>query len=338
MPDKMHQWLQDFPQFFYHAVQLGNEFAAKIRDVKEIRSICFLGIGGSAIGAEIVCNLFHSAFHYPVVVSRGSAPPGWVKEGVVAVAVSYSGETKETIAAFQKSRDSGAIVISISSGGKLAQLNENRHLLIPTDIAPRAALCYTCVPLVFILRQAGAILETEIDVARIVKTLENIRRHWGGAQGKGSEAAKQIQDSLAIIASGGCNAAAGRRAQAQFAENAKTPAIWFDIPESLHNLLETLNSAQLRAAKPYGLMLLDPKDTEICTLTKITEEIFREAGIPLMEIEAQGESSLERTFSLIYQMDWLSYHLANLRGIDPVEIPLIKSVKKKQEERTANPR
>ncbi len=125
-------------------------------------------------------------------------------------------------------------------------------------------------------------------------------------------------------------AAAARRFQAQLAENAKTLSVVFEAPEALHNLVETLDPQSLESHRPIALYLDDPAGAESeRRLMSGIREVCQEAGIEGIPIMSQGEAPLERLFSLIHKSDWISWHLAALKGTDPVEIPIITALKEK---------
>ncbi len=102
----------------------------------------------------------------------------------------------------------------------------------------------------------------------------------------------------------------------------------FEIPEALHNLIETLDVNYLDTFRPVAVYL---EDTEADDLTRLrmqkTREKFQQMGVEGIPILSQGETPLERLFSLVHKGDWISYHLALLKGADAVAIPIITSLK-----------
>jgi glucose/mannose-6-phosphate isomerase len=328
MSNQMLQWLEGFPGQIKHAAELGEGW--KIEGIDKPSGVAFLGIGGSAIGATLVCDLFADWFTCPVAVQRGDTPPSWSEPGTLAVAISYSGETKETLASFQKALDQGAQCATISSGGTLAQYAEDHnqnHLIIPSGMAPRAALGYTSIPLIYLLREVGAISADLPDFEALV-LLETVGLEWRDVTGPGVGIAQRLKRQLPIIVGGGLTAGIARRFQAQLAENSKALSLTFEIPEALHNLIETIGRQDIEAFRPIAVLLDDPDGSyEIRRLMNLTRETFQEAGIETVVIPTQGDSPIERIYSLVHKTDWISYHLAKIRGVDPVAIPMIKSLK-----------
>jgi len=331
MADNMFQWLDGFPTQVQHAADLSSDW--DFFTINRPKAVAFLGIGGIAIGATLVLNLFQNQFTVPVAVIRGESPPSWLKEDTLAMAISYSGATQETITAFKKALENGAMGAVLSTGGRLTEIATSQHLpnlQIPAGYAPRAALGYTCLPLIFFLMKLGIISQDPIPIANLVKTLETVRFEWSDPAGPGAGVANRLLRRLPLVVGAGLCAPVAQRFQAQFAENSKVISILFDVPEALHNLVESLTPIAIDSFNPIAVFLEDPfaSDTIKTHMRKI-RIAMSECGVEGIPILAQGDSEIERTFSLIHKIDWISYHLAKMRGVDPVEIPVIKALKEK---------
>src|SRR5690606_16401220 len=115
-----------------------------------VRSVVVVGMGGSAIGGDLARGLLEQELRVPMMVQRDYSLPAFVDEGTLVVASSYSGNTEETLAAFDDARRRGAPLCVITTGGKLAQMAEGvvlARIQIPGGLQPRAALGYSVVPL-----------------------------------------------------------------------------------------------------------------------------------------------------------------------------------------------
>jgi len=336
MPNPMWQWLEDFPQQVRQAVELAQGW--DLSSLQPPGNVTFLGIGGSAIGADLIKALYRDQFTCSVAVVRGEEPPAWLSSDSLVVAVSYSGETRETLTAYRKALEKGSQSVCIASRGALlrsAQEKNIPYLQIPAGMAPRAALGYTSIPLIKILQSAGILKSGDaagflsaVEIQAIVKLLESLRVEWGDSAGAGVGVGRRLLRRLPVIIAGGFAAAVARRFQAQLAENAKALSVVFEIPEALHNLIETLDAHYIDTFRPIAVYL---EDTEADALMRRqmqkVREAFQQAGIEGIPILTQGKAPLARLFTLIHKTDWISYHLATLKGVDPVTIPTITGIK-----------
>lgn len=329
MENRMWQWLKDFPRQVTHAAGLARSW--DLSSLQPPQSITFLGIGGSAIGADLICNLYRSQLKIPATVVRGEDIPAWLGSESLVVAISYSGETRETLTAFNRALETGAHGVAISSGGTLMRLCDDQdipHLVIPSGFAPRAALGYSSLPLIQILRAAGALEVEPPDAEALTALLEGLFGEWSDPVGPGGGVGRRLLRRLPLIVGSGLTSGVARRFQAQLAENAKALSVIFDVPEALHNLVETLDIAYIETFQPMAVYLDDvDAPARERQMMKAVREAFQKAGLEGIPILSQGNSSLERMLSLIHKTDWISYHLATLRGVDPVAIPVITEIK-----------
>ncbi len=327
MPDPMRQWLHDFPEQVERAAETAVGW--DLSSVTDPKGVVFLGIGGSAVGATLISELYREQLALPVVVSRGSQPPGWLGKGWLAVAISYSGNTEETLEAYARAQAAGAALVSISSGGELAERAGDRaHLMIPGGFAPRAALGYTSIPLIFLLQKVNALRNVNPDIEGLVRALKTLRVDWGDPGGAGMGIARRLFKRFPIIVGCGLTAAVARRFQAQLAENAKALSLTFEVPEALHNLLESVETRTLEPLRPVAVLLEDPEAPRRSRdYLRLCRQAFQQAGVECVSIPARGGDDLVKLYSLVHKVDWISYHLAKLKGTDPVAIPLIQGAK-----------
>lgn len=218
---------------------------------------------------------------------------------------------------------------------RLADEKRLPYLQIPADMAPRAALGFTSLPLVRVLQASSALGDDEAEnpmspekVTALVRTLESLRVEWGDQTGPGVGVGRRILRRLPLIVAGGLAGTVARRFQAQLAENAKAVSVVAEIPEALHNLVEILDVNYIDTFRPIAVYL---EDTEADEMNKIrmqkVRQNFQHRGVEGIPILSQGGTLLERVFSLVHKTDWISYHLAILKGIDPVAIPIITGLK-----------
>ena len=142
----MIELLEEFPQKMRDALRLGEELSVSASNYKRnFKNIVILGMGGSAIGGDLLSDYLADELSIPIVVIRGYDIPKFVDENSLVFAVSYSGNTEETLSALKRCLEAKARVIALTSGGKLAVLAQENNfpvIKVPAGIQPRAAISY----------------------------------------------------------------------------------------------------------------------------------------------------------------------------------------------------
>ncbi len=113
-------------------------------EVKDHENIVIAGMGGSGISGKILSEFYSKK---PLFVVDDYNIPDFVDEKTEFFAVSYSGNTEETLHAANQAKKKGAHVHAITSGGSLSKMNYDT-ILIPSGLQPRSALGYLLMPLV----------------------------------------------------------------------------------------------------------------------------------------------------------------------------------------------
>ena len=306
------------------------------------------GMGGSAIGADLVLASL-SDLLVPAAVVRGYALPGWVGPQTLVVAVSYSGDTGETLACLEAALDCGCVPICVSSGGQLATLARDHGLpllLIPGGQQPRASLGYLSVPLLAVLEAAGL---CGAQGAYVEETVALLRRgdlelgpdapETSVASGRGSSCprratakglARLLHGRQAVVYGSASTVAVARRWKGQINENAKAPAFWNELPELDHNEIMGWTSLPGLAAETLAVFVNDEEtDARLLRRADLTAAVLAERGVAVEQVWAQGSSRLARLFSLVQLGDYASFYLALLYGVDPTPVAVIQDFKAK---------
>jgi glucose/mannose-6-phosphate isomerase len=322
-------------------VELGRNAAPLSRT--KARRIVILGMGGSAIGGDLLRSYIQS---FPngggadIHISRGYVPPP-VDGKTTLVASSYSGNTEETLAGYEASRGAGQTLV-ITTGGRLNELadqHRTKKILLPGGLQPRAALAYSFFPLVYNLAVTSELFgpevreETERGIEEAIALLEKLTKKYSTGPKSGNTAfalAEKINGKVPVIYS-----AADRfdtvnlRWRGQIQENAKHLAFGNLLPEMNHNEINGWQNPADLVGKFFTLFLRDRDDhPRVATRMDITRKIVGKAAAGTQDIRSQGESLLARMFSLISLGDWTSYYLATINGVDPMPVPIIENLKK----------
>ena len=179
-PDGMTRLIEDLPQQWREAETIAR--AAAIEGIDQPKSIVVLGMGGSAIGGDLVKSLLEPTAKVPIVVNRDYALPAFVDRETLVVASSYSGNTEETLTAAAEAQRRGAKVVALTTGGQLAAQAETHRwplIRIPGGLSPWAAIGYSFVPLYVLMERIGVTSSVAADLAETAELLEKQRAAWG---------------------------------------------------------------------------------------------------------------------------------------------------------------
>lgn len=333
-PQGMWDLIRNFPNQWKAIIDSTNNVDLNIKSSK-INNICLAGMGGSAIGADIMRAYAYSSSPWPIHVVRHYDIPAWVDENTLFITCSFSGNTEETLSALDQAIDKGAQIVGVTSGGTLKEKAAQHNfdvIEIPGGMPPRAALGYSFVPLfrIFsslnILEEDDSVLEeTHAFLANKVEELCNIEGN------RALEIAEKIHGTLAVIYSDHLLLEpVNLRWRGQIEENAKEIVYGNFFPEMNHNEIVGWQKSEHLKGKTSVIFLKDKEDNERVKIRQeIVKELIQNHTKSIIEISTEGESRLTRVFSLIQLADWVSIYLAFLNQLDPTEIKNIDYLKKR---------
>ena len=304
----------------------------------DIRDVVVLGMGGSGIAGDVLAATANGALRVPVTVLKQYRVPAFVGSQTLAFALSYSGDTEETVAMASAAADAGARLVCVSNGGALADLAGERgalHVPCPPGYLPRAALGALVAPLFVTLFMSGLLPEAHAWLVaaqeQLARRRERCRPAVAGAANPARELARRIGRTIPLVYGGGAlGAVAAYRWKCDVNENAKAPAFWHSFPELDHNEIcgwgqhgdvtrQVFTLVELRHG--YEHERLRPRFAA-------TREIIEEALVQVLEVEAEGDGRLAQLLDLMYLADWTSCYLALDHDVDPGPIDAILQLKR----------
>lgn len=332
--DTQNMWelITDFADQWAEAVQQSRSINFTF-DRNRVTQICLAGMGGSAIGADLIRAYSYGFCPYPVQVVRHYDIPRWIDEHTLFIACSFSGHTEETISAMQQARKRGAQVVVITSGGELlvhAARHDLDYIKIPGGMPPRTALGYSFVPLFRIFQHLEVLEEGEKALEETGLFLkEQGELYMDLNENEALTLAKKFQDHLPIVYSDATMMEpVNLRWRNQFEENAKTLAYGNTIPEMTHNEIVGWEQIVHLTGRLSVIMLYDSKDNPLVhKRMEIVRDLIKDQASTVHVLRTRGESRLCRMFSLIQLADWTSFYLAILSGVDPTPIAKIDLLK-----------
>jgi len=315
----MKSVLEDFPL----QIEKGFELGGNVKVENDIDKIIVTGMGGSALAGEILRAYFD--IKIPIFVNKDYVLPESVNSKTLVFAISYSGNTEETISSYRNALRKGTRIVVIASGGKLDILARKQsipYINIPRGIQPRMAYGYLFFSILRALQNSGIIDSVESDLRVLIKTLQkDIFRE------KGEELAELLVGKTPLIYSSQKMYAVAYKWKINFNENSKIHAFCNVFPEMNHN--EILGYTKV--TEDYYVIILknDEDHQRIKIRMDATKELIKKKKVPVTEIGITGANHLSKIFSGIYIGDWVSYYLALKNGVDPTPVDIIEEFKKK---------
>lgn len=300
-----------------------------------VRELVVLGMGGSAIAGDMLRALALPTAGKTVTVVRGYRLPAFVSAETLVVACSHSGNTEETLSAFEQALAVGARPLVITTGGRIAALARERG--VPAFIyafagEPRSALGHQLLALLSFGERVGLIEAQGAAVEEAVGLMRAQRKRLGFTAPFASNAAKQVAarlyGRLPVIVGAGALAEAAHRWKTQLNENSKSWALYEEVPELHHNTIVGFGLPRELAARTHVILLSHAALPERVRLRYVvTEEALTEAGVSHERVAAEGESTLAQVLTAVYFGDLVSYYLALLYDQSPSPVRAIDRVK-----------
>jgi glucose/mannose-6-phosphate isomerase len=331
-PHDARSVLAAFPEQCRAAMRLRAEPAIS---VKRPGLVVVAGMGGSAVGGDLLAACAADRLEVPVMVHRGYGLPAAVTDESLVLACSYSGDTAEVLSAVEAAAARGTAPVAITAGGALAAraTDEGWPLVrLPGGLMPRMALGYLFLPCLELMRAAGRATAGADEIAEVVTVVEAMRRELEpecpAADNEAKALALAFHGRLPAVYGGPGTGAAAYRWKTDIEENAKTFALSGVLPEMNHNEIEAWNGPEAR--RMQLVLLRDTEEPpEIALRFALLREIASPAAGGISEIHPRGVGRVARMLSLVYLGQWTSYYLAILRGVDPWEVPCLDALKRR---------
>ncbi len=300
-----------------------------------IDKVVVLGMGGSAIGGDLVRSLVQSESAVPVIVHRDYGLPAFVDANTLVIGSSYSGNTEETLSGFEPALKTKAKKLAMTTGGKLQEIAEANDIpvfRINYKAQPRAALGFSFLPTLGVMQKLGLVKDKSKDVDETVKVLESLSARLDEKSPLSGNPAKQLArrlyGCLPVVYGAGIASEAAHRWKTQINENSKAWGFYEVFPELNHNATVGYPFPKEVAQKIRVVLLRSPLFNERVKLRyDVTCELLKRAGVAYEFVDGEGKSALSQMMSLVMMGDFASYYLAILYGVDPSPVEVISYLK-----------
>jgi len=321
----MHEVYDRWPQIAKESY----ESDLKPVDFKDIDHIIFAGMGGSGtVGDLFSAILSKTGIHVNVV--KGYLLPKTVDDNTLVIAISISGNTRETLLILESAHKSNCKKIAFSSGGKMKSYSEKNGIEyreIPELHSPRASFSGYVYSILKVLNSIIPVEKNDIleSLEQLEKTSQKINSNNLTETNPSLELAEWISGIPLIYYPFGLQAAA-IRFKNSLQENTKSHVMAEDVIETCHNGIVSWEKSS--NVQP---MLLQGTDDYIKTKERwtILKEYFKQNNIDFREVFSVKGNILSKLINLIYFFDYTSIFNAITKQIDPSPIKSIDFVKSK---------
>ncbi len=318
-------YVRDYTSHLRQAVEIGRKASFNVPE-RTFQNIVVTGLGGSGIGGTIVSQLVEKDLQVPMLVNNDYSLPSFVGEHTLVIVSSYSGNTEETLSALEIAIAQGAEIACISAGGKVIDLAIEKgfnYIQIPTGIPPRGSFGMSSPQLFYVLKEYGF-----IDMSfekELLDAADSIDQHEEAMQVEAKAIAEKIDGTVPIIYSDAAYEGVSMRLRQQINENAKM-LCWHNVfPEMNHNELVGWAGGDER----FSVIMMRTGADHLRTQMRMNlcSAIFSQHTDTVCEMHAKGDTVIERSYYLIHLGDWVSVILADMNGVDAIEVDVIDYLK-----------
>lgn len=295
----------------------------------EVKNILVCGMGGSALGAYILQSL--NIFTVPINMSHDYNIPAWVGEGTLVLAMSYSGGTEETLSATQKAIDAGAEVVVITVGGELKNIAEKNNLEIHLiDVSanpcgqPRFGVGSMMMEILKVCIDHNICNLKKEEVESALTELSNYKINFESVWAE----AEKLKNKMPVLIFSEHLTNLGRFTRNQIHETAKELALFHEIPELNHHLMEGLTYPDTNIEKLYFVFFESSLySAKIMKRIAVTKDVLGKQGIQYMSVKMEGQTPLSQALIGMLHAMYIAYSLSLIHEKDPSDIPWVNYFK-----------
>lgn len=337
-PDHMLTHIDGLPDQLQQAWELGHQHP--LPAWKDIDRVLVAGMGGSAIGADLLAAYAAPICRLPLIVHRDYGLPAWANgPHTLVIASSHSGNTEETLSSFERASQQGCLRLAITTGGMLAQAASQTGTPLWTFVhhgQPRAAVGFSFGLLLAVFARLGLIADPSKELAGALAAMRAqqsfLQAEVPVAHNPAKRMAGQLFGRWVMVIGSGVLAPVARRWKGQVNELAKAWAQYDYLPEADHNTVAGIAYPEEQLTKMMALFLRAPSDHPRNRLrTDLTRKIFMMEGLNTDFYDAQGDFPLAHLWTALHFGDYQAYYLAMAYGVDPTPIPAISALKKEMQ-------
>ncbi len=313
------------------ADQLRQQYEFDVPKVEGLQQVVLAGMGGSALAAEFVRSWLADKLPIPIEIVRGYDLPAYVGDRSLVIISSYSGNTEEALSCLKQAKTTGAGIMVMTAGGKLAEHGEEYGFIkIPSGLQPRMAVFYGVKALAQLIEELelldGLVAELETAAEWLLHEATYLIANVAEADNPAKQIASKVVGHPVVMYAGPTLAMPAQKRKIDFNENAKNQAFFYALPEFNHNEFTGWyhpKDSQLRVIQLHSSLDND----RIAKRYEVSNRLLSGVMPAPIVVEAQGETRLQQMLWSILLGDFTATYLAFLNQIDPTPVPLIEKLK-----------
>jgi glucose/mannose-6-phosphate isomerase len=303
---------------------------------KDIKNILIMGMGGSALGGYMLASL--NSTKVPMIVSNDYTIPTWVNEDTLVLAMSYSGNTEETLSGFGKAIESGATIVSVTTGGTLAEISKEHN--IPVHVIdrtrnpceqPRFGVGAMMMEMLKIFGIFNVCTVSDKDVNDALSELQAWAENFKNTDQIENiyREAEAIKDKMPVLIHSEHLANVGRFMRNQINETGKTFAVAHELPELNHHLLEGLEFPKSNKKELYVMFFeSDLFSAKIQKRIAVTKDVLEKQEIGFASFHVDGTTPLSQILICMLRDMYTAYMLGIIHQKNPNDINWVNYFKK----------
>lgn len=306
---------------------------------KAIDKLVIVGMGGSALGPEMLVSAFAERVTIPVTIVRDYMLPSWVDNKTLVLLSSFSGTTEEVLAAGEEAKKKKVKVMAIAAGGELVEMaraNKWPHYVFtPGELAkePRLGTGFSLMGIAGMLASLGILKINDQDVRRMLSAMGDVLDTCAidvpESENPAKTVARALEGRTVCIVGAGHLQGCMRTLNNQINESGKQFAFWLALPELNHHFLESLSFPKGFAKNLSVVMLRSshyhPRTQKRCD---VTAKIFEKLGVEVIDYVAGGKDAIEECGEVLQYGSFVSYYLGILNKINPRNTPFVHEFKR----------
>lgn len=294
--------------------------------------IVLCGMGGSALGGSVIRDWLDLAIPFEIV--RDYTLPRYVDADTLVIASSVSGNTEETLSAYDDAKARQSRIVIMAKGGKLLDIakEEGRpYIELPDLEQPRYGVFAHMRAITKILETYGVARGSYDELASVHDTARDFTETIAPSTETLSNPAKQLALDCAgktpVVYASVQNASLAFKWKISFNENAKNVAFCSEYSEFNHN--EFIGWTSHPVEKPFAIIDLRSNfdSPRINERFELSDRLLSGMRPHAKSVHMRGDTRLAQMINSVIMADFTSIYLAMLNGVNPAPVDLVEKLK-----------